>query len=231
MKQPSDRSHNWLPQTQCHSPSEWGPFRNGAPKSPRLRSYHPSTLAFFPDILPTKRNKAAESKNQPQSPATSIFAVNFLSFLPVDIVSRALTVAAKTGPCTGFATSGGWGGWGRQGVGCETLRLSRVQRSPPPRLRNPALRLEPLDEPLVTQFLAPDGSRYVALGSVAFGERRESYFLPAIPSQVSGRVNGSAIVMKLRKSVAAVIVPRGHRVRHRLRLSRRVKDVVLTHTS
>lgn len=62
----------------------------------------------------------------------------------------------------------------------------------------------------MTQFLVPDGSRHVALGSVAFGERQQNNFLKAVPSQVSGWVNGLAIVIKLRKRVAAVIVLSGH---------------------
>lgn len=73
-----------------------------------------------------------------------------------------------------------------------------------------------LGERLMTQFLVPEmgcvgkGARHVALGSVAFGKRQQNNFLKAVPSQVSGRVNGLAIVIKLRKRVAAVIVLRGH---------------------
>lgn len=65
-------------------------------------------------------------------------------------------------------------------------------------------------ERLMTQFLVPDGGCHVTVGSVAFAERKQNNFLKAVPSQVSGWVNGLAIVITLRKRVAAFIVLSGH---------------------
>lgn len=68
-------------------------------------------------------------------------------------------------------------------------------------------------ERLRTQFPVPDGGRHVPLGSVAFGEGKQNNFLKAVPSQVSGWVDGLAIVITLRKRVAALIVLSGHQVK------------------
>lgn len=93
-----------------------------------------------------------------------------------------MTVEIKSGTRTGFKAS-----LGEEGIGNHEPH--RLSVSFPHLEENPGA-LSCSGERLMTQFLLPDGGCHVALGSVAFGERKQNNFLKAVPSQVSRRVDG-----------------------------------------